>query len=99
MANNKYFIEQAKEIERLKKRLKEVTEENVANVYSAIALCLSDVKYGWDSDKIEELFADTQALWNDSNRKGISMPDWCEELTGICVATSERAERENLIEQ
>lgn len=92
MANN-YLIKQMKEIDRMKKILQEKIEEVLPEIYAGIALTLSDEKYGWDGDKIEELFADSQSLWQDCTEKEINMIQWCEEETGICVMTDTMAKQ------
>ena len=81
---NKYFIEQAKEVERLKKRLKEATTNNVPELYACFGKVLFD-DYKWSADEIESLFNKTSNLWNDLvlNDTIKNMVDWCEQTTGI----------------
>lgn len=54
----------------------------VTHIYSAIGLSLYD-KYGWDADQIQELFADSQELWQSSTREGWDILKNAEEIIGV----------------
>lgn len=55
----------------------------VPRVYASIAASLWDM--GWEADKIQELFADSQARWQASVRDGWDMLKNVQEVTGIEV--------------
>lgn len=75
----------AQQLEKLK--LKKQIEYIVPNVYAAFCLTLYD-KYNWEPDQIEQLCAETQALWQRSTEEGWNIRDNCEEVTGISVIHS-----------
>jgi hypothetical protein len=84
MRKNNYLIEQAKHLEKQKKAFEEMAARNIAEIYSCIAKALYD-KYGWDGDKIEELFVLTQQMWEENADSMDKMIDWVAETTGIEV--------------
>lgn len=88
--SNRYFIEQAKEIEKLKKRLKEAANQNVPELYACFGKVLFD-EYKWSPDEIEALFIKTSNLWNDlvQNDNVSGMIDWCEQTTGITLRSED----------
>lgn len=55
----------------------------VPRIYAALACELWD--RGWDAETIEQLFADSQARWQDSAQNGWDMLKNVEEVTGIKV--------------
>lgn len=54
----------------------------VPHVYGSIGLSLYD-KYGWDADQIQELFSDSQDLWQASTREGWDILKNAEEIIGV----------------
>lgn len=77
MAKNNNLINQYKY---LQKRVNQLTPE----IYAAIALSLHRVK-GWGTDEIEEVFAESQRIWQDHVDCGETMIDTCYNETGIAV--------------
>lgn len=63
--------------------LKEKIQWLVPRVYASIACELWDM--GWDSDQIQELFANSQERWRDSTENGWDMLKNVQEVTGIEV--------------
>ena len=63
---------------RLEKQIANITPQ----VYAGIALALSR-KYGWEYEQINELFAESQEIWNECVDNGADMISMCEEETGI----------------
>lgn len=51
-------------------------------VYAGIALTLHR-KCGWGYKRINDLFSESQSLWEECNRIGIDMISMCENETGI----------------
>mgnify|MGYP003313953141 CR=1 FL=1 len=81
MAKNKFIIEQHKALEKLRK----LTRQNVAEIYSAFCKVLIDE--GKSPEEVTELFNKTQECWNElvANNECESMVKWCEEVTGITL--------------
>ena len=51
-------------------------------VYAGIALALHR-RYGWGYKRINDLFSESQAIWNECVAMGADMARMCEEETGI----------------
>ena len=77
MAKNNILIEQYKT---MYKKIQQITPE----VYAGIALALHR-KYGWGYRRINDLFLESQNIWNECVNSGINMVEMCEEETGIEV--------------
>lgn len=77
MAKNNILIEQYKT---MYKKIQQITPE----VYAGIALALHR-KYGWGYKRINDLFLESQNIWNECVNSGINMVKMCEEETGIEV--------------
>lgn len=77
MAKNNQLIKMAALIDR---KSKEITTE----VYAGIALALHR-RYGWGYKRINDLFAESQNIWNECVQSGVNMAQMCEEETGIEV--------------
>ena len=77
MAKNNLLIEQYKT---MYKKIQQITPE----VYAGIALALHR-KYGWGYKRINDLFSESQTIWNECVNSGINMVEMCEEETGIEV--------------
>lgn len=84
MTNKQKKIEQLKAVYRQAKTKKEIYQV-VPEVYSAFAIALHN--RGWDYDKIDSLFDDTQQIWNEYVQNGTSdhMASDCKKLTGIDI--------------
>ena len=68
---------------RLEKQIANITPQ----VYAGIALALSR-KYGWEYEQINEIFAGSQAIWNECVDSGVDMIAMCAEETGIECTSS-----------
>lgn len=75
MAKNNYLIEQMK-------RLHTATKNITPEVYAGIALTLHR-KYGWGYKRINDLFSESQTLWEECTDKGLNMRAMCYDETGI----------------
>ena len=75
MAKNNILIEQYKT---MYKKIQQITPE----VYAGIALALHR-KCGWGYKRINDLFLESQTIWNECVNSGINMVEMCEEETGI----------------
>lgn len=75
MLKNRY------KMQKTSKEIYQVTPE----IYAAFAIALH--KRGWDYDKIDSLFDDTQQIWNEYVQNGTSdhMASDCKKLTGIDI--------------
>lgn len=80
MAKNKLVIEYAKQQARLREQIKQITPE----VYSGIALALHR-KYGWGYKRINDLFVESQIIWEECVQSDINMVQMCEKETGIDI--------------
>lgn len=77
MRKNSYVIEQAKQLEKLKK--------HITNVIPEIYACFAKVLYrrGCTPDEIEDIFMETQQVWNENVDRMDSMIEWVADTTGI----------------
>lgn len=64
------------------KQLSKQVQNITPQVYAGIALALSR-KYGWEYEQINELFAESQEIWNECVQTDVDMIAMCEEETGI----------------
>lgn len=64
------------------KRLEKQVANITPQVYAGIALALHR-KYGWEYEQINELFVESQDIWNECVERDIDMIAMCEEETGI----------------
>lgn len=62
----------------LYKKIEQITPE----VYAGIALTLHR-KYGWGYKRINDLFEESQIIWNECINSDINMVEMCEKETGI----------------
>ena len=62
----------------LYKKIEQITPE----VYAGIALTLHR-KYGWGYKRINDLFEESQVIWNECINSDINMLEMCEKETGI----------------
>ena len=86
MKKNQWLIEQAKEVERLKKALEKATKNNVPEIYACLCKVLME-KHGVDADGVATIFCETQELWNElvETDQAADMISWCEETTGVSL--------------
>lgn len=75
MAKNNYLINKYKI---LYKKINQITPE----VYAGIALALHR-KCGWGYKRINDLFEESQVIWNECINSEINMVEMCEKETGI----------------
>lgn len=80
MAKNRAFIEQMKLQAKMKQQIKQITPE----VYAGIALALHR-KQKWGYKRINELFMESQKIWDECVELDINMIELCERETGIEV--------------
>lgn len=76
MANKKFIEEQ--------KTLYRNINSVVPKVYASIAIALHR-NCGWDYEKINEVFAESQNIWTEYVDLGVDMLKACEEETGIAL--------------
>ena len=62
----------------LYKKIEQITPE----VYAGIALALHR-KHRWGYKRINDLFLESQTIWNECINSGINMVEMCEKETGI----------------
>ena len=62
----------------LYKKIEQITPE----VYAGIALALHR-KCGWGYKRINDLFVESQTIWNECINSDINMVEMCEKETGI----------------
>ena len=77
MPKNNVLIEQMK---RVKKNIDKITPE----IYAGIALALYR-KHGWGYKRINDLFMESQHIWNECVENGTDMAEMCLNETGIDV--------------
>ena len=77
MGKNNFLINQYK---KLQENIRDVTP----SVYAAIALALHR-KYGWGYKRINDLFCESQVIWNECIQTDLRMIEMCEKETGINV--------------
>ena len=75
MGKNNYLINKYK---LLYKKIDQITPE----VYAGIALALHR-KCGWGYKRINDLFVESQTIWNECINSDINMVEMCEKETGI----------------
>ena len=75
MAKNNYLINKYKI---LYKKINQITPE----VYAGIALALHR-KCGWGYKRVNDLFEESQIIWNECINSDINMMEMCEKETGI----------------
>ena len=78
---SKFIRNGNKTIDRMK--MMRQTEYLVPHIYAAIACELWDM--GWESERIQDLFAKSQERWFDSERNGWDMLQNVADVTGIDV--------------
>ena len=75
MGKNNYLINKYK---MLYNKIEQITPE----VYAGIALALHR-KCGWGYKRINDLFVESQTIWNECINSDINMMEMCEKETGI----------------
>ena len=82
--SNKYaLIQQAKTEAKMRKEMKTV----IPKVYAGVALALHR-KCGWGYKRINDLFVESQIIWDECVNSDLNMLQMCEEETGIEVRGS-----------
>lgn len=88
MGKPKYYghsnVNKLLEIEKLK-RLEEKIDSTMSNIYASVAIALME-EYGWDKQQVADIICYTGGLWKECSEKGISMIEWCRELTGLDIS-------------
>ena len=77
MAKNKFLINQYK-------KLQESIRDTTPSVYAGIALALHR-KHGWGYKRINDLFVESQIIWNECVQSDMKMIEMCLKETGIDV--------------
>lgn len=77
MPKNNMLIEQMK---RVRKNIDKITPE----IYAGIALALFR-QHGWRYKRINDLFVESQQIWNECVENGIDMAEMCLNETGIDI--------------
>lgn len=77
MAKNNQLIKMMALIERK-------SQEIIPEVYASVALALHR-KYGWGYKRINDLFSETQSIWEECVQSDLNMRQICEAETGIEV--------------
>ena len=77
MGKNKWFVNQCK---RMQTNIRDITP----SVYACIGLALHR-KYGWGYKRINDLFCESQVIWNECIRSDMKMLEMCYEETGVDV--------------
>lgn len=81
MAKNNVLINAYREMERkLKRQIEQITPE----VYAGLALALHR-KHGWGFKRINDLFIESQTIWNECVHSDLNMIQMCEDETGVKV--------------
>lgn len=73
-----------KQLNKLLAKMERQCREITPSVYAAIALALWR-KRGWRFQRISDLFADSQEIWNECIQSDINMIEMCKQETGIDV--------------
>ena len=73
-----------KNLTKLLAKMERHCREITPSVYACIALALHR-KYGWGFKRISDLFAESQAIWQECIQSDISMAEMCEKETGIDI--------------
>lgn len=86
---NRWQIEQAKQIARMQKKVKELVPE----IYASFVIACD--RRGWNAEQIEDLFIETQVILNEYATERGTMVEKAEELTGICLRSEAYIGEEN----
>lgn len=76
---NTWQKEQARQIAKFQKRVKELIPE----IYASFVIACD--RRGWDAEQIEDLFTETQDVLNEFYTDRKTLVEKAEELTGICL--------------
>ena len=77
MGKNNFLINQYK-------KTQQIIRDTTPAVYAGIALALHR-KHGWGFKRINDLFAESQNIWNECVESNGNMIEMCERETGINV--------------
>jgi hypothetical protein len=59
-------------------------EQTTPNVYAGIAIALHR-RYGWGFKRINDIFNDSQLIWDECVKNNVDMTEMCLDETGIDV--------------
>lgn len=94
MAKNNKLINSLNEIARRNRSQNVATaaDQMVPQIYAAIAIALHRT-YGFGYKRINDVFVESQHIWESYAGDGASMVKKCEEETGVTVCSPEEAQR------
>lgn len=90
MGKNNRLLNSLNELSRRKEaeNINKAADQMVPQIYATIAMTLHHT-YGFGYDRINRVFAESQAIWEGFVGKGDEMIDLCEKETGISVKGGE----------
>lgn len=94
MAKNNKLINSLNEIARRNRSQNVATaaDKMVPQIYAAIAIALHRT-HGFGHKRINDIFVESQHIWEDYAGDGAGMVKKCEEETGVTVCSPEEAQR------
>ena len=94
MAKNNKLINSLNEIARRNRsqNLATAADNMVPQIYSAISISLHRT-YGYGKNRINDVFVESQHIWENYAGDGTGMVKKCEEETGVTVCSPEEAQR------
>lgn len=94
MAKNNKLINSLNEIARRNRSQNVATaaDQMVPQIYAAIAIALHRT-YGFGYKRINDVFVESQHIWESYAGDGTGMVKKCEEETGVTVCSPEEAQR------
>lgn len=94
MAKNNKLINSLNEIARRNraKNIDSAANQMVPQIYAAVALALHST-YGFGYKRINDVFVESQHIWERFSGNGEDMIKHCEEVTGITVCSQEELEK------
>lgn len=94
MAKNNKLINSLNEIARRNRSQNVATaaDQMVPQIYAAIAIALHRT-YGFGYKRINDVFVESQHIWESYAGDGAGMVKKCEEETGVTVCSTEEAQR------
>lgn len=94
MGKNNKLINSLNEIARRNRSQNVATaaDQMVPQIYAAIAIALHRT-YGFGYKRINDIFVESQHIWEDYAGDGAGMVKKCEEETGVTVCSPEEAQR------
>lgn len=94
MGKNNKLINSLNEIARRNRsqNVSKAADQMVPQIYAAIAIALHRT-YGFGHKRINDVFVESQRIWENYSGDAAGMIKKCEEETGMIVCTPEEAER------